>query len=47
MGLSVFILLFVILYTALSAIAGLQVTYFAFSREFAQGGGPQKAQKQQ
>jgi hypothetical protein len=33
MGLMVFILLFMILYVGISAVAGLQVSYFAFSKE--------------
>ena len=40
MGLSVSLLLFIILYVGVSAIAGLEVSYMAFSKEM----GPQ-AQK--
>ena len=43
MGLSVSIVLFLILYTGISAIAGLEVSYFAFSKEM----GTQAQQKKQ
>jgi hypothetical protein len=43
MGVFVFILLFLILYVGISAVAGLQVSYFAFSKEM----GPSGQKKQQ
>lgn len=43
MGLSVSLLLFIILYVGVSAIAGLEVSYMAFSKEM----GPQAQKKQQ
>ena len=43
MGLTVSILLIVILYVALSAISGLQVSYMAFSKEM----NPASQKKQQ
>ncbi|EME39580.1 hypothetical protein DOTSEDRAFT_75290 [Dothistroma septosporum NZE10] len=43
MGLTVALLLFVILYVGISAIAGLEVSYMAFSKEM----GPQAQKKQQ
>lgn len=45
MGLTVSLLLFIILYVGVSAIAGLDVSYMAFSREMgpqAQGKGKQQ-----
>lgn len=45
MGLTVSILLFVILYVGISAIAGLEVSYMAFSKEM--GPQAQQAKKQQ
>lgn len=43
MGLTVALLLFMILYVGISAIAGLEVSYMAFSKEM----GPQAQKKQQ
>lgn len=43
MGLTVSIMLFGILYVGVSAIAGLEVSYMAFSKEM----GPQAQKKQQ
>ena len=43
MGLMVALLLFIILYVGISAIAGLEVSYMAFSKEM----GPQAQKKQQ
>lgn len=43
MGLSVSLLLFIILYVGVSAIANLEVSYMAFSKEM----GPQAQKKQQ
>ena len=43
MGLSVTILLFLILYVGISAVAGLEVSYFAFTKEM----GPAAQKKQQ
>lgn len=45
MGLSVSLLLFIILYVGVSAIAGVQVSYQAFSKEM--GPAAQKKQQQQ
>jgi hypothetical protein len=42
MGLSVFLLLFIILYVGITAVASLQVSYFAFSKEM----GPSQQKKQ-
>lgn len=42
MGVSVFLLLFMVLYVGISAVASLQVSYFAFSKEM--GPGQQKKQ---
>jgi len=44
MGLSVSLLLLFILYIGLSAIAGLEVSYFAFSKEMSGQGGHKKQQ---
>lgn len=43
MGLTISLLLFMILYVGISSIAGLQVSYMAFSKEM----GPQAQKKQQ
>lgn len=43
MGVSVSIVLFLILYVGISAVAGLEVSYFAFSKEM----GPAAQKKQQ
>lgn len=43
MGLTVSLLLFLILYVGVSAIAGLEVSYAAFNKE----NGPQAQKKQQ
>lgn len=43
MGLSVSIVLFLILYVGVTAVAGLEVSYFAFSKEM----GPTAQKKQQ
>lgn len=43
MGLVVFLLLFVILYVGITAIAGLEVSYMSFSKEM----GPNAQKKQQ
>ncbi|OMP84156.1 hypothetical protein BK809_0001541 [Diplodia seriata] len=43
MGLSVSIVLFLILYVGVTAVAGLEVSYFAFSKEM----GPAAQKKQQ
>jgi len=43
MGVSVFLLLFMILYVGITAVASLQVSYFAFSKEM----GPSQQKKQQ
>jgi flagellar basal body-associated protein FliL len=44
MGLSVSIVLFLILYVGISAVAGLEVSYFAFSKEM--GNQAQKGKQQ-